>query len=141
MKIGPLLAHLDELEASYAEALRQLRRRVTGRARRLPPVPHLRRSRPTVPRRSSSRSASATTARRLEQRSPRAGRGARGTSALYLLAHEVAVTWAMAPQAAKAARDQELKTLATECQTETETQAKWFPTRIKAGTPQALVSG
>jgi hypothetical protein len=45
----------------------------------------------------------------------------------------------MAAQAAKAARDQELLALATECQSETEMQAKWFTTRIKTGAPQALV--
>ncbi len=59
--------------------------------------------------------------------------------ALYLLAHEVAVTWAMALQAAQAARDAELKEVAGDCHTEAETQAKWFLTRIKTGAPQALV--
>ena len=43
MKIGPLLAHLDELEAAYAEALRDAADAVRGGARRLPPVPHVRR--------------------------------------------------------------------------------------------------
>ena len=47
----------------------------------------------------------------------------------------------MAAQAAKAARDKELLSLATDCQTETEPQAKWFTTRIKTGAPQALVVG
>jgi len=47
----------------------------------------------------------------------------------------------MAAQAAKAARDKELLSLATDCQTEVETQAKWFTTRIKTGAPQALVVG
>ena len=35
----------------------------------------------------------------------------------------------------------ELLALATECQAETEPQAKWFMTRIKTGAPQALVVG
>jgi hypothetical protein len=61
--------------------------------------------------------------------------------ALYLLAHEVAVTWAMALQAAKAARDAELKEVAGDCHIEAETQAKSFLTRIKVGAPQALVVG
>ena len=47
----------------------------------------------------------------------------------------------MALQAAKAARDQELFTVATDAQSETELQAKWFTTRIKTGAPQALVVG
>jgi hypothetical protein len=42
----------------------------------------------------------------------------------------------MASQAAKAARDEALLTLATECQAETETQAKWLTTRIKTGAPR-----
>jgi hypothetical protein len=59
--------------------------------------------------------------------------------ALYLRAQESAINWVMAAQAAKAARDQQLLTLANECQSETELQAKWFTTRIKTGAPQALV--
>jgi hypothetical protein len=47
----------------------------------------------------------------------------------------------MAAQAAKAKRDKDLLSLATECQTETDAQAKWFTTRIKTGAPQALVVG
>jgi hypothetical protein len=58
---------------------------------------------------------------------------------LYLLAHEVTVTWTMALQAAKAARDAELKEVANDRYTETETQATWFLTKIKTGAPQALV--
>jgi hypothetical protein len=59
--------------------------------------------------------------------------------ALYLRAEEGAITWVMAAQAAKAARDQELLALANECNAESEAQAKWFTTRIKTGAPQALV--
>ena len=47
----------------------------------------------------------------------------------------------MAVQAAKALRDQDLLSLATDCQSETEAQASWFTTRIKTGAPQALVVG
>lgn len=60
--------------------------------------------------------------------------------ALYLLTHEVAVTWVMALQAAKAARDSELEEVATTCHHQVETQAKWFLTRIKSAAPQALVT-
>ena len=60
---------------------------------------------------------------------------------LYLRTQEAAITWVMAAQAAKAARDKELSSLATDCQSEAETQAKWFTTRIKTGAPQALVVG
>ena len=60
---------------------------------------------------------------------------------LYLRTQESSITWVMASQAAKAAGDQELLTLATQCQSETDIQAKWFTTRIKTGTPQALVFG
>jgi hypothetical protein len=58
---------------------------------------------------------------------------------LYLRAQENAATWVMISQAAKAARDQELPALATECHSQTERQAKWFMSRIKMGAPQALV--
>jgi hypothetical protein len=60
---------------------------------------------------------------------------------LYLRAQESAITWVMASQSAKAARDEELLALATEGRSETEGQAKWFMTRIKTGAPQALVVG
>ena len=58
---------------------------------------------------------------------------------LYLRAQEAAITWLMLSQAAKAARDQDLLTVATKCHSEIEGQAKWFTTRIKTGAPQALV--
>jgi hypothetical protein len=61
--------------------------------------------------------------------------------ALYLRVQEAAVTWVMAAQAAKALRDEELLTVAADCHSETETQAKWFLTRIKTGAPQPLVVG
>jgi len=58
---------------------------------------------------------------------------------LYLRAQEDAITWLMVSQAAKAARDEELLTVANECHSEIQKQAKWFTTRIKTGAPQALV--
>ena len=60
---------------------------------------------------------------------------------LYLRTQEVAITWTMAAQGAKALRDSNLLELATECQSESETQAKWFTTRIKTAAPQALTVG
>jgi hypothetical protein len=45
----------------------------------------------------------------------------------------------MAQQAAKAARDTDLKETAGERHTEADIEAKWFLTRIKVGAPQALV--
>ena len=57
------------------------------------------------------------------------------------MANAVAITWAMALQAAKALRDSELLDVASSCHTEAETQANWFLTRIKTGAPQALVVG
>ena len=143
MKIGPLLAHLDELETELAAELRAAAERHRGRARRLPPVPHLRRSPRTSACRRSSRSHDATTARPSGRR--RVGDGSddllEELRTLYLRAQEVAMTWTMAAQAAKALRDRDLLTVATECQSEAETQAKWFTTRIKVGAPQALVRG
>jgi hypothetical protein len=58
---------------------------------------------------------------------------------LYLRAQENAAAWVMVSQAAKATRDRELLTLAAECHSQTEVQAKWFMGRIKTGAPQALV--
>jgi len=58
---------------------------------------------------------------------------------LYLRLHEAAITWTMVVQAAKAARDTELLAVSTQCQSDTEMQAKWFTTRIKTAAPQALV--
>ena len=47
----------------------------------------------------------------------------------------------MASQAAKALRDNDLLTVATECQSEVEAHAKWLTTRIKVAAPQAIVLG
>ena len=60
---------------------------------------------------------------------------------LRLRCDECALTWQMSVQAAKAARDQELLAVATACHVETEAHAKWFTTRIAAAAAQALVVG
>jgi hypothetical protein len=142
MMIGPLLAHLRELETSLAAELRAAAERhrvdhdvfhqcqtfalaADGRAKRLGPL------------------------------ADRYGGEAEWTSAvgpgsddlleelrtLYLRTHEAAVTWTMAVQAAKASRDRDLLALGTDCQSETEAHARWFTTRIKTGAPQTLVVG
>ena len=142
MKIGPLLAHLRELENGLADELR-------AAAERHPDdhdVYH------------QCHTFAVTSGKRVQKLEPVAARyggepewesamGEAGDElvpdlrALYLRTHEVAITWVMASQAAKGARDQELLTLATECQSEVEVQAKWFTTRIKTGAPQTLVVG
>ena len=107
------------------------RRAPPRRPRRLPPVPHLRRHRRQARRRSSSRSPQRYDGQ--SEWTTAVGDGSddllEDLRALYLRAEEVAITWTMAAQAAKALRDQELLTLATECQSETEAQAKWFTTQ------------
>ena len=65
----------------------------------------------------------------------------RDLRALWLAAEECSITWVMLGQAAKAVRDKELLELVTECHAETEIQVKWFVTRIKVASPQALVVG
>jgi hypothetical protein len=60
---------------------------------------------------------------------------------LFLQAEECSITWVMAGQAAQAARDQELLDVVRVCHQETEIQVKWFVTRIKVASPQALVVG
>ena len=125
MRIGPLLAHLRELEAELAAELRSCRRTSPRRPRRLPPVPHLRGHGTTSARRSSSRCRTRTAAR--PTGTARSGRAAttcsKNSARLYLRTRRGSITWTMAVQAAKAARDQELLALATDCQSETETQA------------------
>jgi hypothetical protein len=142
MKVGPLLAHLDQLETALAAELRAAAERhreehdvyhqcqtfalaADKRVRRLGP---LARRYDGVPVWKSS-----------------VGDGSddllRELRALYLRALEVAITWTMASQTAKALRDDELLTIATECQLEVEAQAKWFTTRIKVAAPQAMVLG
>jgi hypothetical protein len=142
MKIGLLLDHLRELESGFATELRA----AAERHRDDHDVYH------------QCHTFAVTAEKRLQKLEAVAQRyggtaewrsavGAGGDEllpdlrALYLRAQECAITWVMAMQAAKAARDQELLTLATECQSETEVQAKWFMTRIKTAAPQALVVG
>ena len=142
MRIGLLLAHLCELDAKLAAELRS----AAERHRDDHDVYH------------QCLTFSITAQKRVQKLEPftaRLGGEATWNSAvgegsndlledlrsLYLRTQESSITWVMASQAAKAARDQELLTLATECQSETEIQAKWFTTRIKTGTPQPLVSG
>ena len=140
MKIGPLLAHLGELETAYAGALRQAAQRHKGDH----DVYHQCRTFALVA------DGTADTLAPLRQRYdgkaewriviPSAGETLlEELRSLYLFAHEVAVTWNMAQQAAKAVRDPELEEFAGEFHSKTETQAKWFLTRIKVGAPQALV--
>jgi hypothetical protein len=142
MKIGSLLAHLKELEAKLAVELRAAAERhvddhdiyhqchtfaVTADKR-------LRKLEPFADRyvgQSTWKSAVGDGSQELLE----------DLRALYLRAQESATTWVMAAQAAKAGRDQELLTLASECHAETQAQAKWFTTRIKTGAPQALVVG
>jgi hypothetical protein len=141
MKLGNLLAHLHELEHELADALCAASNRHTADH----DVFHQCRTFATK----------ATT--RVERLVPFTGRYAgraewanavRGESddlledlrVLHLEAHEVAITWEMAAQAAKAARDAELLALATASHAEVEMQAKWFETRIKTAAPQALVT-
>jgi hypothetical protein len=61
--------------------------------------------------------------------------------ALDLRLHEVALTWTMAEQAAKALRDAELLACASESGAEATGDAAWLVTRIKTAAPQALTVG
>jgi hypothetical protein len=140
MRIGPLLAHLGRLEAGLARELRA----AAERHRDDHDVYH------------QCHTFAVTADRRMQRLETLAERYSgeaiwktavgdgsddllEDLRSLYLRTQECAVTWVMAAQAAKAARDQELLTLAAECQSETEVQAKWFMSRIKTGAPQALV--
>jgi len=142
VKIGPLLAHLRELEKALAAELRA----AAERHRDEHDVYH------------QCHTFALAADKRVQRLEPLAGRYDRRSEwttavgdgsddlllelrTLYLRAQEVATTWTMAAQAAKALRDRDLLTLATECQPEPEAQAKWFTTRIKVGAPQAMVLG
>jgi hypothetical protein len=142
VKIGPLLAHLHELETELATELRAAAERRRGEH----DVYH------------QCQTFALTADKRVQRLEPLARRyeGASEWTAavgdgsddllqelrtLYLRAQEVATTWTMALQAAKALRDRDLLKLATECQAEPEAQAKWFTTRIKVAAPQAIVLG
>jgi hypothetical protein len=142
VRIGPLLAHLRDLETGYAAELRA----AAERHRDEHDVFH------------QCQTFATTVGKRLQKLEPVAQRyggepewtsAVEGESAdlledlraLYLRGQEVPIKWVMASQAAKGARDKELLTLSIECQSEVETHAKWFMTRIKTGSPQALVVG
>jgi hypothetical protein len=142
MMVGPLLAHLEELEAAYADKLREQANRHSD--------DH------DVYHQCLTFSAAADHAAALlgsfcdryggasDWSIPSPGGGTsllEDLRSLYLMACAVAVTWTMVLQAAKALRDTELKEIAVSCHTEAEMQAAWFLTRIKTGAPQALVVG
>ena len=59
---------------------------------------------------------------------------------LYCLVQSVELEWVVLLQAAKAARDQELKTAAEEGREHAESRGKWARTRIKELAPQVLVA-
>jgi Lon protease-like protein len=142
VKIGPLLAHLHELETELAAELRAAAERHRGehdvyhQCQTFALAADKRVQRLDLLERCYDGSSEWTTA---------VGEGSddllRELRTLYLRAQEVAITWTMASQAAKALRDRDLLTLATECQSEPEAQAQWFTTRIKVAAPQAIVLG
>ena len=144
MRLDVCLAHLLALEAALATELRAAAERhrderdvyhqcrafargADARATQLAPfVPH-----PVAQGRSSASSVAAGgSADVLEE-----------LRALGIRLHEVALTWAMALQAAKALRDPELIMGASECLAESTVDAQWFLTRIKTAAPQALTVG
>jgi hypothetical protein len=142
MKVGPLLAHLGELERGLADGLRA----AAERHRDDHDVYH------------QCHTFAVTADKRAQNVGPVAerygGQALWSTSIgdgsddlledlrqLYLRTEECAITWVMAGQAAKALRDRELRALAEDCCSETDVQAKWFMTRVKTGAPQALVVG
>jgi hypothetical protein len=142
VKVGPLLAHLQELDDAFAQRLRDAAERhrddhdvyhqchtfatsVDKRRQRLEPL---------AQRYGGSPAWSSAVGEAGGELLPE-------LRTLYVAAQECAITWTMAAQAAKAARDQELLTVATDGQSQAEIQAKWFTTRIKTGAPQALVVG
>ena len=138
--VGPLLAHLEELELAYAETLRQLADRHSD--------DHDVYHQCLTFAAAADRAATLITPLRdrydgtSDWPTDVPGGGAtllEDLRSLYLLAHTVAVTWTMALQAAKALRDTQLKEVAGTCHTDAATQANWFLTRIKTGAPQALV--
>ena len=142
MMIGPLLAHLRELESALRDRLRAAAERHPG-------------DRDVYHQCHTFAATVDDRLRKLEPLAERYGGNEAWRSAvadgggellvelrtLYLVIEECSITWTMASQAAKAARDQELLTVAADAQSETELQAKWFTTRIKTGAPQALVIG
>jgi hypothetical protein len=140
MRLGRLLAHLAHLEAALAAALRAAADRHAG-------------DHDVFHQCQTFAVTAATRAQKLEPLADQYRGNAEWTPAvqgrrddlledllfLHLQTHEVAIAWEIAAQTAKAARDENLLALATECHAETEMQAKWFETRIKTTAPQALV--
>jgi hypothetical protein len=136
MSIEPLLAHLHELEAGLGAELRAAAERQRGES----DVYH------------QCQNFALAADKRAQKLQPLADGHPEWTTSLregggdpleelrtlYLRTQEVAITWTMAAQGAKALRDSDLLELATECQSESETQAKWFTTRIKTAAPQSL---
>jgi hypothetical protein len=60
---------------------------------------------------------------------------------LYLSAHDAELAWVILSQAAKAAHDAELVSVAQVGQQEAERRWKWLRTKIKEASPQVLVAG
>jgi hypothetical protein len=142
MRIGPLLAHLGELETGLAAELRA----AAERHRDDHDVFH---QCHTFALAADNRAESLERVTDLDDGevawTSAVGAGSddllEDLRTLYLRTHEAAISWTMAVQAAKASRDEGLLALATECHSETEAHAKWFTTRIKTGAPQTLVVG
>lgn len=162
MKIGALLARLHELEADLAEELRALGERHAAdhdvfhqcHTFALQCERHAAALQPVAARYhaevgeegpgfwsgllESARRAASASIGRVPESSLLLLRDLR---TLFLRAEETSITWVMAGQAAQAARDQELLDVVRACHQETEIQVKWFVTRIKVASPQALVVG
>jgi histidinol-phosphate/aromatic aminotransferase/cobyric acid decarboxylase-like protein len=140
MKIGAVLAHLHELETHIAAELRA----AAERHRQEQDVYHQCQTFAlTVDKRIQKLQAFTERYGGQAEWKTAVGEGSddllEDLRSLYLRAQEAATTWLMVSQAAKAARDEEVVTVATECHSEIDAQAKWFTTRIKTGAPQALV--
>lgn len=60
---------------------------------------------------------------------------------IYLCTHRAELAWVILVQAAKAARDQELLTVAQGGREEAERRWKSVRTRVKEASPQVLVAG
>lgn len=58
---------------------------------------------------------------------------------LYLLAHQVDITWTMIKQAGQGLRDKELLDVVSTCDGESKTQMQWLQTRLKTTASQALL--
>ena len=58
---------------------------------------------------------------------------------LYVMAHECAIAWTLAGQAAQGLRDDALLEVVTSCEADTSRQIAWLRTRMKQAAPQVLV--